>query len=41
MLRTGSATKTDTRYYATSQGNDNIMSGAPRFVRLTLTTGLP
>jgi catecholate siderophore receptor len=29
----------DERYYATSHGNNNIMPGAPRTVRLTLTTG--
>jgi catecholate siderophore receptor len=27
----------DARYYATSQGNNNIMPGAPRTLRLTLT----
>jgi len=31
----------DTRYYATSHGNNNIMPGAPRTVRVTLATGLP
>lgn len=31
----------DRRYYATAQGNNNIMPGAPRLVRLTLATGLP
>jgi catecholate siderophore receptor len=31
----------DRRYWATSQGNNNIMPGAPRLVRLTLATGLP
>ena len=30
----------DTRYYGTSQGNNNIMPGAPRTVRLSLTTDL-
>ena len=30
----------DARYYATSHGNNNIMPGAPRTVRLTLSTGL-
>jgi catecholate siderophore receptor len=30
----------DTRYYATSQGNNNILPGAPRTVRLSVTTGL-
>ena len=29
----------DERYYATSHGNNNIMPGAPRTVRLTLTSG--
>jgi len=29
----------DERYYATSHGNNYIMPGAPRTVRLTLTTG--
>ena len=28
----------DERYYATSHGNNNIMPGAPRTVRLSLTT---
>ncbi len=28
----------DARYYATSQGNNNIMPGAPRTLRLSLTT---
>jgi catecholate siderophore receptor len=28
-----------TRYYPTSQGNNNILPGAPRTVRLSLTTG--
>ena len=27
----------DTRYYATSQGNNNIMPGASRTLRLTLS----
>jgi catecholate siderophore receptor len=27
----------DTRYYATSQGNNNIMPGASRTVRLSLS----
>lgn len=31
----------DRRYYPTSQGNNNIMPGAPRTVRVTLGTGLP
>jgi catecholate siderophore receptor len=31
----------DARYYATSHGNNNIMPGAPRTVRVTLATGLP
>jgi catecholate siderophore receptor len=31
----------DERYYATSHGNNNIMPGAPRTVRVTLATGLP
>ena len=31
----------DVRYYATSQGNNNIMPGMPRLVRVTLATGLP
>ncbi len=30
----------DARYFATSQGNNNIMPGAPRTVRLSLSTGL-
>ena len=30
----------DARYYATSHGNNNIMPGAPRTLRLTLSTGL-
>ena len=30
----------DARYYATSHGNNNIMPGAPRTVRLSLTTAL-
>ena len=30
----------DARYYATSHGNNNIMPGATRTVRLTLATGL-
>ncbi|MGZ8377853.1 MAG: TonB-dependent siderophore receptor [Gemmatirosa sp.] len=30
----------DARYYATSHGNDNIMPGAPRTIRLSLSTGL-
>jgi catecholate siderophore receptor len=30
----------DTRYYGTSHGNNNIMPGAPRTLRLTLTTDL-
>jgi catecholate siderophore receptor len=29
------------RYFATSHGNNNIMPGAPRTVRVTLSTGLP
>jgi catecholate siderophore receptor len=29
------------RYYGTSHGNNNIMPGAPRTVRITLATGLP
>ena len=29
----------DRRYFATSQGNNNIMPGAPRTVRLGITTG--
>ncbi|GLC28014.1 TonB-dependent siderophore receptor [Roseisolibacter agri] len=29
----------DARYYATSHGNNNIMPGAPRTLRLTLSTG--
>ena len=29
----------DTRYYATSQGNNNIMPGAPTMVRIGLTVG--
>lgn len=29
----------DTRYYATSQGNDNIMPGAPRTLRISLSAG--
>lgn len=31
----------DARYYATSQGNNNILPGATRTVRLTLATGVP
>jgi catecholate siderophore receptor len=31
----------DARYYATSNGNNNIMPGAPRTVRLTLGVGTP
>jgi catecholate siderophore receptor len=31
----------NTRYFATSHGNNNIMPGAPRTVRITLTTGMP
>jgi catecholate siderophore receptor len=31
----------DRRYFATSHGNNNIMPGAPRTVRVTLATGLP
>jgi len=31
----------DVRYYGTSHGNNNIMPGAPRTVRVTLATGLP
>jgi catecholate siderophore receptor len=30
----------DARYFGTSQGNNNIMPGAPRTVRLSLTAGL-
>ncbi len=30
----------DARYYATSHGNNNIMPGAPRTLRLSLSTGL-
>ena len=30
----------NTRYYATTQGNNNIMPGAPRTVRVSLTAGL-
>jgi len=30
----------DTRYYGTSQGNNNIMPGASRTVRISLSTGL-
>jgi catecholate siderophore receptor len=30
----------DARYYATSHGNNNIMPGATRTVRLTLATGM-
>jgi catecholate siderophore receptor len=29
----------DARYYATSHGNNNIMPGAPRTLRVSLTTG--
>lgn len=29
----------DRRYYATSQGNNNIMPGAPRSLRLGISTG--
>jgi catecholate siderophore receptor len=29
----------DTRYYSTSHGNNNIMPGSPRTLRLTLTAG--
>ena len=29
----------DARYYATSQGNNNIMPGTPRTLRVSLTTG--
>jgi catecholate siderophore receptor len=29
----------DAQYYATSQGNNNIMPGAPRTLRVSLTTG--
>ena len=29
----------DSRYYATSQGNNNIMPGAPRSLRLGISTG--
>jgi catecholate siderophore receptor len=29
----------DRRYFATAQGNNNILPGAPRLVRLSLTTG--
>ena len=29
----------DTEYYATSHGNNNIMPGAPRQVRIGLTSG--
>ena len=28
----------DTRYYPTTQGNNNIMPGAPRTVRMSMTT---
>ncbi|MGQ0648114.1 MAG: TonB-dependent receptor [Gemmatimonadaceae bacterium] len=31
----------DRTYYATSHGNNNIMPGAPRLVRVSLTTKLP
>ena len=30
----------NTRYYATTQGNNNIMPGAPRTLRVSLTAGL-
>jgi catecholate siderophore receptor len=30
----------NTRYYGTSQGNNNIMPGASRTVRVSLSTGL-
>ena len=29
----------DTRYYATTQGNNNIMPGAPRTVRIGMSVG--
>jgi catecholate siderophore receptor len=29
----------DERYYATSHGNNNIMPGAPRTLRISLSTG--
>jgi catecholate siderophore receptor len=29
----------DEQYYPTSQGNNNIMPGAPRTLRVSLTTG--
>ena len=30
----------DRRYYATSHGNNNILPGAPRSLKLSVTTGL-
>lgn len=30
----------DVRYYSTSQGNNNVMPGATRTVRVTLSTGM-
>ena len=31
----------DVRYYPTSHGNNNIMPGSPRLVRLSLDVGAP